>query len=104
MSLRKLSNLLAIIGLFGPTAAFGATQANLSISALGVQFNNGYVTFVQALGTPCSFNVMFIDLLTEGGKARYATLLSAKAARLPIVRIDYTKDASGTCFLELVEI
>lgn len=101
---RKLSTLLAIVGLIGPTAAFGATQANLTISALGSQLNNGYVSFVQVLSTPCSFNNVYVDLLTEGGKARYAVLLSAKAARLPIVRIDYTKDVSGTCWLELVEI
>ena len=64
----------------------------------------GYISFVQPFSISCLNGNLYIDLATEGGRARYALLLTARAARLQIARIDYTQDTNGTCWVELAQL
>jgi hypothetical protein len=50
--------------------------------------------------TQCLYQIMYIKLDTDAGKAHFSMLLSAKAAGQKIVRLDYTVSSSnGQCDL-----
>lgn len=54
--------------------------------------------------TECKYSLMYIKLNTETGKAIFSMVLSAKASRQKIVRIDYSVDADGACIVSGLHI
>lgn len=47
--------------------------------------------------TGCKWNLMYLDLSTETGKAMFSQVLAAKSAGFKVVRIYYKKSDSETC-------
>ncbi|WP_196158627.1 hypothetical protein [Reinekea sp. G2M2-21] len=47
----------------------------------------------------CKWGLMYIDLSTEGGKAIFSLVLTAKTAGHAVIRVDYTKDSSDKCLV-----
>lgn len=60
--------------------------------------DNAGVYFTVDL-TQCLYGLMYIDLTSNGGKARLALLMTAKSSGWSATRLDYTKDANGKCVL-----
>lgn len=52
----------------------------------------------------CLYQVMYIDLSNEAGKAQLSMVLSAKAAGQKIVRITYYIDTKGMCRVKGLQI
>ncbi|MDO6580644.1 hypothetical protein Q4491_04730 [Photobacterium sp. 2_MG-2023] len=47
--------------------------------------------------TGCKWNIMYLDLSTESGKAMFSQVLAAKSAGFKVVRVYYKKNDSETC-------
>lgn len=47
--------------------------------------------------TECQYQLFYIDLSKESGRAIFSMVLSAKATGDKIIRVDYTVSSSGTC-------
>jgi hypothetical protein len=97
----------AMIAMLAASAvpAMGATESSKMISHVGVQGGAiGYVIFAVPPTQGCAYNNIYFDVSTDTGKAYYALLLSAKSGNVPVSRIDFTKDAAGTCTANLVEM
>lgn len=47
--------------------------------------------------TGCKWNLMYLDLSTESGKAMFSQVLAAKSAGFKVVRIYYKKDDNEKC-------
>ena len=52
----------------------------------------------------CKWNLMYVDLSTEGGRGMFSLLISAKAADQKLSRIDYEVRDSGTCLIKGLHI
>jgi len=52
----------------------------------------------------CNWNNVYLNISTDTGKSYFALLMTAYVAGKPISRMDYTKDAAGTCIVDLVEM
>ena len=52
----------------------------------------------------CKWNIMYLDLTKESGKASFSLLIAAKAASYTIRRIDYTVSSLGTCLASAIHI
>ena len=65
---------------------------------------NSNMAFFRVTGdlSECAYTTVYISLSTEGGRAAYATVLSARNSRLPLGRVAYSRVANGTCTLDLV--
>jgi hypothetical protein len=71
-------------------------------------FSEGTKTggFYTVEGLPqCLYQIMYINLETDAGKAQFSLLLSAKAASQKIVRIDYSvHPTNGHCDLSGIHV
>ena len=71
-------------------------------------FSEGTKTggFYTVEGLPqCLYQIMYINLETDAGKAQFSMLLSAKAANQKIVRIDYSvHSTNGQCNLSGIHV
>ena len=82
------------LALFHALGASAATQNFVTIDIVGVNTTpggNGYLAIEETLAITCKFNLIYIQLDSEGGRAGYSTLLAAKMAGKEIQRIDYAK-------------
>jgi len=101
MNFRKFLFALCITEL--STFAQAYTDLNKSITSIGVQYNNAYITVSPQTSRNCLFNVLYIPGLDKAsGKSLYAIALSAYASGIQIQRIDYDIDASGACYITLL--
>ena len=105
----SIKSMIVLCGLVGMMPAFAVTQSNMTINMLGVNTatsGKAYVGFVEPLSITCSYDLVYISLSTDGGKAAYATLLSAKMSDKKISRIDYAIDpANGVaCLASIIAV
>ncbi|GAB7025374.1 hypothetical protein [Geotalea toluenoxydans] len=83
------------------SAAFATTTEESDIvktvGDLGTHSNGniGYFGVVEGFKTPTTYNVVYVDLTTEGGKAAYQLLLNAKIHNQKIRRIIYENDPTN---------
>ena len=52
----------------------------------------------------CKYQIMYLSLATESGKAQFSMLLMAKASSQKVVRIDYTIDSNQYCLVKGLHI
>jgi len=56
--------------------------------------------FYTSEGLPqCLYEIMYIDLSNEGGKAQFSMALTAKTSNQTIKRLDYIVNTGGACHL-----
>lgn len=86
------------------TANADTTDSALTIAHVGTQQGGfAYVQIPNGLSLTCPFNAVYIDVLSDSGKAMYSTALTAKVSNTPINRLTYQiKD--GVCQASLLEI
>ncbi len=102
--MKKLLCSIACAFLF-TSPAWAVIDANRTISRVGVQNTNStaYVQFTVAPSGGCNYDILYVSLTTDAGRANYALLLTAQANRSTIKRVDYSV-SSGTCTINLIEI
>ena len=88
--------------LFGQPA-HATLEYNLTVARVGVQGAQAYIGFTTALTAVCNNNVAYVTLDADSKFATFSVGLSARAAGRLINRIDYTKDGTGKCFIDLLE-
>lgn len=96
---------MMLIGLFilvaSVSAAFATTTEEFDIvktvGDLGTHSNStiGYFGVLEGFKTPTTYNVVYVDLTTEGGKAAYQLLLNAKIHNQKIRRLIYENDPTN---------
>lgn len=101
--IHKVAIILAFFSTILSQAAQAAIDNNMNISNIGAQGNKGYMMFSTSPSQTCAYQTIYIDLQTEGGKAMYATALSAHLSGKRVTRVEYSVDA-GICNASLVEI
>jgi hypothetical protein len=89
------------------TASVASAVQNLQVHTIKTIFAEGYgqAGFYTVGGlTQCLYQVMYIDLNSESGKAQLSLAISAKAANQKIVRMDYVVAPEGQCKLQGMHI
>ncbi|MDO6708530.1 hypothetical protein [Photobacterium sp. 1_MG-2023] len=95
--------LCTLLGLFSFSFSVMANQSDPEINqslTITQVFSEGTTTagFYTAEGIKdCQWEIMYLDLSTESGKAMFSQVLAAKSAGFKVVRIYYNKKESGTC-------
>jgi hypothetical protein len=101
MNFRKI--LLALFIIKVSTFAQAHTDVNKTITSVGVQYNSAYITVSPQTSKNCLFNVLYIFGLDKAsGKSLYNLALSSYVLGNQIKRIDYDIDASGACYITLL--
>lgn len=83
------------------SAAFAAPteEADIikTVGDLGTHSNGniGYFGVLEGFKTPTTYNVVYVDLATEGGKAAYQLLINAKIHNQKIRRLIYENDPTN---------
>jgi hypothetical protein len=100
------ASLLSVLLVSGPAFAF--SDANISLSSVGTQYNNptsqfGYMQTTLPTSGNCGGTIYF-DLTNEAGKSMLALALSARMASRAITRIDYTVASRGSCYATLLQL
>ncbi|WP_213956597.1 MULTISPECIES: hypothetical protein [unclassified Variovorax] len=104
---RFATGVLAAIGLCGANASMAQTtyftEGTRTIAKLGVQGNQAYIGFVEALTANCKWGYLYI---APDRKVMYAEFLAAKIANKKVSRVDYSQPGgTGTqCVAEIVEL
>ncbi len=96
MKLSALKVLLCVT----PICVFA--DQTLETKSIGQVFSEGSSTagFYTVEGLPqCKYQIMYIDLSDEAGKAQFSMVLSAKAAGQKVVRMDYNLGPDNRCDL-----
>lgn len=93
--------ILAASLLFAPPALAEMVLINIPVRQVFSENNTvGGFTLADAnLASQCLFGLMYLRLDTDAGKAQFSSLLAAKAAGWRIRRIDYSKQANGSCWV-----
>lgn len=97
---------IIIIGLllFAP-ACFSEQDLNSkTIMQIFAEGNNTAGFYTKEGLQQCKYQIMYLTLQTETGKAHFAMLLAAKAAGQKVVRMDYSIAESGQCNLNGLHI
>lgn len=100
---RIFQALSAIAWLVLPSGASAHTINNISVDGVGIQSINVY-TVLSVVPPGCPSNVVYHPSEGLVGQHVMSVLLTARASRLPITRLDYTMASTGTCWIELVQI
>ncbi len=87
-------------------SAAATTDRNMTIGTTGVQGGSAYITLSPALSGTCLYSVLYLANIetSAGARAMFATLLTAISSGKPLARVDYAPDASGLCFISLLEV
>ena len=99
----------AMVGLCGGMLVANAAMAETISGSFTVKTvfseNDSTAGFTVAQGLPgCLYQIMYIDLSTNGSRARLALLMSAKSAGWKVSRIDYTIYSNGSCWARGVHV
>lgn len=94
---------LSLISLYcAPVAA--VTELDKSVDRVGIQNNYAYFAIKDNLSVSCKFDIIYLNLTSDFGKAAYANILAAQAGGRKLSRFDYDQVAPGEmCTLSLVE-
>lgn len=83
-------------------------EANITktIGTVGTHSNIAYFNFVEGLKATTLYNVVYIDMNTEWGKAAFQIVMEAKKSGKKIGRIIYNTDSgpNGMTMLELIAL
>jgi len=103
---KRLALAVALPALFLSLAseAIAARQDNVTIYILGTHDNWGYVSFTEPLTETCNWNNIYFRIDEDSGKAAMSILLTAHASGRTLTRVDYTKDSTGRCILDLAQL
>lgn len=84
--------------------ALATTDGPLTVSHIGVQGGMVYITFTVPPSAGCIYDTVYAP--NSVGNAQYimSVALTAKAAGVPISRLDYTKAADGQCTIDLIQL
>ena len=93
--------ILSTVLLSMPASAI--TENGKTISHVGAQSGQAYVMFTAPPSGSCNFNVIYLDVSTDAGRAYYTILLTAYLQNKTLSRVDY-HTSSGNCYIDLVEI
>lgn len=87
-------------------SAAATTDRNMTVVTTGVQGGSSYITLSPALSGTCLYGVLYLSNMETSpfARAMYATLLTAVSSGKPLARVDYAPDASGVCFISLLEV
>lgn len=92
-----------LIALCCPPAA-AVTETDKFVDRVGVQSNTVYFSVKDALSVKCKFDIVYLSLGDDFGKAAYANILAAQSSGKKLSRFEYSQSAPGeTCTLSLVE-
>ncbi|WP_369975712.1 hypothetical protein [Xanthomonas bundabergensis] len=92
-----------LIALYCSPAA-AVTETDKLVDRLGVQSNTAYFSVKDNLSVKCKFDIVYLNLGDDFGKAAYANILAAQSAGRTLSRFEYYQAAPGeTCTLSLVE-
>lgn len=93
-----------LVTFFYSSTAFAATDYNRQVERIGVQGSTAYFSVKEALSNNCKFDVVYVSLTNEFGKASFASLLAAQLPGKKISRLEYSQPSPGdTCTLTLLE-
>jgi hypothetical protein len=85
------------------TSSTAATVHNAVVVEVGVHANYQVAYFRLRNGLPdCMYQNVYIDIGGNGGRAAYATVLSAKHSGMPLPALTYVRGADGVCQVDLV--
>jgi hypothetical protein len=95
--------------MIGPGTSYAQAQTeqdNVTLTAVGVQSNYGYITISVPLTlTICPYGTLYMDLTTPGGQAAYTLAVTARSAGRPLVRLTYAYNATtGSCMVGLLQM
>jgi hypothetical protein len=91
----------AIFLLSDQAAATLTTDYNRTITVIGSQGGQGFLALNTPPSAGCSFDTIYIDLGAPSGQFYMSIALTARIGHLP-TQIDYTKDAGGTCWVNIL--
>ena len=101
--------MLLMLSLYS-ASALALSDYNKTVKNIGASFNpdsqfTSYVRFNEALSTDCAFDVIYVDVTKDAGRAIYSALISAKATSMNVTRVEYTQLSAGAmCTLDSVEV
>lgn len=99
--MKKWMFAVAFVLVASVSGAFAATteEADIvkTVGDLGTHSNGniGYFGVLEGFKTPTTYNVVYVDLTTEGGKAAYQLLVNAKVHNQKIRRLIYENDPTN---------
>lgn len=100
----KSKAMLALLLATAYSASALATDYDKYVDRLGIQGNSGYFSVKDTLSLSCKFDVVYVDLTNDFGKAAYASLLAAQTSGKKLSRLDYSQTVPGEmCMLTLLE-
>lgn len=86
-----------------PQAAKATEEYGKAIAFVGASASASYFTLAVPPAGACLFDIIYIDVTTEGGKAQSAIVLTAYSLGKPLSRVVYLKNADGSCWTNLVQ-
>jgi len=96
---------LLLLGMLVATPAMAATDANLTVLAVGSQSSvGGYIVVSPTTSGSCPGNLIYIDTSTDSGRGMLSIALTARASARPIARVDYTGGGAGICNMTLIQL
>lgn len=96
-----ISSLLILTG----SIANAVTDYNRTITSIGSQGLNVYVTISPQSSTGCRYGVLYIrNIGAATGRSMYAAVLSGYASNKLLARVDYVVESDGSCTVSLVQI
>lgn len=103
--MRKFIFALAICFAVPAQAQSGSavTVYNKFVAEVGVHANMNVAFFKLRDGpSECKFQVIYVDLSGNGGRAAYAAVLSARRSEMALSWVTYVLQADGACTVDVV--
>lgn len=106
---RKIIGACILCIMVFPVVLEAETQYGLTLDGVGVSISNNTAHFwvKESLTLQCKWNVVYIKLASEAGKAAYSTILAAKASGKQVRRVVYSQNDANDpelCYAGLIEI
>ncbi len=90
---------------FTSTAFAGDVYIDSPVVTLGVQASGNQAYFrYNNIDTSCLYSYMYINTSTDGGKALYALVLSARVSGIHLARVYYTIDSNNKCTADIIQL
>lgn len=96
--------IFGMLALIFPALAGATSQGPITIAFIGSHGSTGYVGFSSPLADNCNWNHLYFSVDDNAGQATLSILMTAHVSGRPLTRVDYSKDAHGTCWITLAQI
>ena len=85
--------------IFISTPVYSAQVLNLHVKQIFSESDSRGGFYLKEGLKDCMWDLLYIDLSKEAGRAQFSLLKEAKIHNWTLVRIDYEKNSNGTCNL-----